>query len=139
MNKDDRCYGLDHQERLDAEPEDVVEGLLGAAVERPDEPFDATADRMTWPLKVHVFRRVSLIRHIPLLALNAVEGMLERLDEDYAGEDAAATKPTEAMKAAAVALAQAVVAEYVPWACEPTGEVIEYTREQAKALWEETA
>ena len=58
--------------------------------------------------------------------------VLDDLDCDYGNPDEDSTKPTEAMWEAALAFARVVVAEYVPWACEPTGEVVEYTREQAK-------
>ena len=58
--------------------------------------------------------------------------VLDNLGCVYGNPDAVPTKPTEAMREAVFTFARVVVAEYVPWACEPTGEVVEYTREQAK-------
>jgi len=48
--------------------------------------------------------------------LSPLEGMLEALDEEYAGDDP--QEPTEAMLAAEKAFVAAVVAEYQPWQCE---------------------
>ncbi len=48
-----------------------------------------------------------------------LENLLEHLDENYGGEDAEWTEPTDAMEEAAKTFVEAVVSEYVPWACEP--------------------
>jgi hypothetical protein len=57
--------------------------------------------------------------------------MLETLDEEHSDPEGDYTRPTPTMQAAALAFAQAVTSEYVSWACEPTGKVIEVTREEA--------
>ena len=62
-------------------------------------------------------------------AEHALEGILERLDEEYGGGDEY-TEQSATMKAVALAFAQAVIAEYHVWQCEPCG-----SREVNVAEW----
>jgi hypothetical protein len=135
MNKNYLFYGLRDDERLEMDPDMVVERVLENAVESVGEGNDAVFARIEWPIQVHVFRRMDIggERYAQEIATNAIESVLESLDETYFDPDGyGRTSPTEGMKAAALAFGRAVVADYVPFACEPTGEVIEYTREQVE-------
>jgi len=130
MGSDERMYGLADDERLEVEAEAVVERVLDDACDVPGEPFEATAARVTWPIKVDVFRRMEVSNTAEHLGEDALGRALEQLDEEYSDPDGDMTEPTDAMKAAALAFGKAVLADYKPWACERTGEVIEFTREQ---------
>ena len=134
MTKSDLFYGMDCEERLvHQSPEDVVEQLLDDSVGRVGEPVEETADRMTWPIRVVEYRRMELPKP-EHLTCNSLKWLLDRLDEEYGDPDGDATEPTEVMRAAERAFHAVVLAEYVPWMCEPSGTVIEYTRERAVAL-----
>lgn len=54
-----------------------------------------------------------------ILANDVLENTLERLDETYANPDSGGDLATPGMKAAAAVFADAIVADYVPWICEP--------------------
>jgi len=70
-----------------------------------------------------------------------LERVLEELDEECANpENPEPTKPTPAMIEAAEAFCKAVLAEYVPWACEECGvkevvDVREWARENDPELF----
>jgi hypothetical protein len=57
------------------------------------------------------------------------------LDEEYSDPDGDYTKPTERMKVVARVFVDAVLNDYQAWACEPTGEVVEITWEDAWRVW----
>lgn len=130
MPKDAQLYGLQDQEDLNTDIESVVERVLDNACEVVGESFVAGAARINWPLCVYVYRRMTLPSP-EKMAEWAIDAILEPLDGEYGDPDGGRTKPTQAMNVAALALAKAVAAEYVPWACEPTGEVIEITEDEA--------
>lgn len=52
------------------------------------------------------------------LARDALDRILESLDEEYADPDDSTTKPTAAMRAAALQFAETIRAEYDSWMCE---------------------
>lgn len=137
MTPDDKCYGLDSQERLDMEAEEVIKRLIDDACLKAGEPFDAIAARLTWPIKVIVFRRMSVLGLSSIIADRALENALELLDEKHADPDGDATEPTSRMIEAAAAFGKAVTEDYVSWACESTGVVIEFTLEQAREMFAE--
>lgn len=134
MKKDDLCYGVKDQEVLDASPDDTVDNVLFDACEKVGEGFDAMADRVSWPIRIRVFRRMDIGGDVRShsIAARIIEDVLGDLDSDYGNHDSDHTEPTDQIKTTALEFGRAVVADYIPWACEPTGEVIEYTREQAK-------
>jgi hypothetical protein len=134
MNKDDKLYGLGHWERLEHDPELVIERVLEDACYEVGEGFDALAARIDWPIKILVFRRRNIggEHRAQMIADDAIEHALEGLDIEYSDPDGDRTEQTEAMREAALAFGTAVVADYVSWTCAPTGEVIEYTREQVE-------
>jgi len=134
MKQDDICYGLDHWELLEMDVGSALERVLEDACEKVGEGFDAVADRIEWPIRILAFKRRDIggDAFAVSLGLDALGRALESLDEEHCDPDGAASTPTVAMTAAALALGRAIVAEYVSWTCEPNGEVIEYTREQVK-------
>jgi hypothetical protein len=134
MKKNDICYGLKHWERLEMDPDDVVERVLEGACYEVGEGFDAIAARIEWPIRILVYKRCDIGGEVcaQRIADGAIEQALDNLDEEYADPDGTYTEATDNMKAAALAFGWAVVADYVSWKCEPTGEVIEYTRDQAE-------
>ena len=134
MKKDDLLYGLEHWERLEMNPYDVVERVMEDACDKVGEGFDAMASRIDWPIKIMVYKRrdVGGESCAKTIADTSIESALEMLDEEYADHEGDVSDPTDAMKAAALAFGRTVVADYVSWTCEPNGDVIEFTGEQAK-------
>jgi len=128
-------YGLPDWETLPDSVEDVIERLLDEACECPGEGTVLCANRITWPVKVHVFRRCKVAEsQIACLAAHALDDALERLGEEYGDPDGDANGPTDAMREAATTFARTVVAEYNVWLCEPTGEVVEVSRAEAMEM-----
>jgi hypothetical protein len=64
------------------------------------------------------------------IAQRALYEILEWLDEEHSDPDGSETTPNDAMRAAALAFAEAIRANYVSWQCEPTRETVEYTKEE---------
>jgi hypothetical protein len=134
MKKDDVCYGTEEQEHLDMDPEETLDRIIEDACEVTGESIDLVLDRLTYPIKVRVFKRITLDGWENIIAANVLEETLDRLDEEMGDPEGDAFEPTEAMHEAATAFAKVVVAEYVPWACIPTGETIEYTRKRVEEI-----
>lgn len=132
MKKDVVFYGIEGWERLESSAEEVVERMLDESCERVGEDFDAIADRLNWPIPIRVFKRMDIEGMATCIGETALERALEDLDEQYSDPSGDYSTPTEAMKKAAQTFGRAVIADYVPWACQPTGEVIQYTREEAR-------
>lgn len=131
--KDDVLYGLGEDEVLHKSVDDAIITMFdGVAVS-----FDTLADEKQWPLKVYVYRRKTFSEGDKALqARRAINWMLDDLDETCGDNDGTPTEPTEAMREAAKTFVEAVCREYVPWACERTGEVIEVTRDEARKMVE---
>ena len=127
-------YGFDGDEQLEHnDPDEVVREHLDDLWDS-DRCWAECVSTVKWPLRVLEFRRM---KPTPgTLAESALDDVLMALDEEYADHDGNPTEPTEGMKAAAKAFVDAVLAEYVVWAHEPTGKVLEYTEEQARKIWE---
>lgn len=105
----DCLWGEHEDDAICEDPDEVIEIVL-----------DELAPDLPDTLEIEAFRRMKV--HVDRARL--LEYVLERLDEDYAGEDTPDTHPTEAMVSAADAFASAVEAEYVPWVCESAGVVL---------------
>ena len=136
MKKDDILYGLEGWETLEDDPDVVLERIFDEVCVEVGEPFDVIADRLDWPIQVFEYKRMGLPEGLAEdITGDVLNKVLDDLDCDYGNPDEDSTKPTEAMREAALAFAKIVVAEYVPWTCEPTGEIDEYTREQAKGVF----
>ena len=134
MNKNDVMYGLYHWEIVVPSVIDVLEQVVDEFSDGSCEEFDVVADLIQWPLRVLEFRRIDVSRYCDLLANKALEHVLEILDEEHSDPDGDQTKPTPKMIEAAKAFAGVVCGEYVSWACEKTGKVIDVTREMAKEM-----
>ena len=133
MNKSDVFYGMKDWERLEHDLDEALRRAVDETCDTAGDVFAVIASRIEWPIRILVYRRMALTdKHAERIARDALEDAMENLDEEYADADGDPTTPTEDMKAAALAFGRAVVAEYVPWNCAPTGEVIEYTREQVE-------
>lgn len=127
-------YGLKDWERLEPDPDSVVERILEDACHEVGESFDAIASRIEWPIRILVYKQQDIggDKKAELIAIDALESVLESLDETYGDPEGDPTQATVAMKKAALAFGRAVVTDYKPWLCDFTGEVIEYTKERAK-------
>lgn len=135
MAEPKRFYGIGDTERLEFDdPDEAVDRFLDDAVNTPGESFESVAERVEFPVKVHEYAPMKLPR-AQQIADDVIEQVFGSLDEEYSDPDGDGTEPTEAIKAAALAFGHAVVADYVPWACEQTGKVIEYTREQCREIY----
>ncbi len=134
LSKDDVCYGIEgaEWERLETSEEDAVERFVGDIGDSLDEALDSIA----WPIRVQHFKRMDVGGEpaAQRIADDAIERQLEILDDEYGDPDGDYSEPTDRMKAAALAFGNAVVADYVSWACEPSGEVTEWTREMVRKL-----
>ncbi len=130
----EKLYGLEHWEKLETTTEDVIERVL----EDYGDPLDDELDRINWPIVIQVYKRMDVKHHADKIAELVLEVALERLDEEYSDPDQDGTKPTPMMLEAARAFAEVVTEDYVTWACEPTGEKITVTLEQAKKMFEPT-
>ena len=129
-------YGLEYWERLVSEVEEVIETVFEENCDKAGETFEEIADRLSWPILVLKYtpRNVGGEAMAKKLGENALEIALEYLDEEYGDPEGDYSASTPAMKAAAQKLGQVIVAEYQSWMCEPTGEVVKVTREEAKEM-----
>jgi len=113
-------YGCKDQERLDSSPEEVIERLMD------DESYS------DFPIKVYVFKPMDIAKDAETLSKDILDDILERLDENYSDPDGDCTEPTEDMKKASIELAKVILKDYTPWMCESTGEIIEYSKDEAE-------
>jgi len=88
-----------------------------------DEAVEAYLDEhhVEGPLKVYGYSRMEVRYNGG--SYGPLEKLLEDLDEEYGSPDDEADDPTEKMREAEAAFIEAVLAEYVPWACETTKTV----------------
>lgn len=130
MKTDQKRYGLEGWEQLETELPDVVQRIID---DTWCEPGQDVMGKIKWPIRILVFRPVEIqtAEHLGRIALEAI---LERLDDEFGDPGGNPTEPTDTMIQAALALGEAVRANYVPWDCELTGEVIELTRAAAAAM-----
>ena len=111
-------YGIDGQEQLDTDPYDT----FGYEISNMS---DDDIKGMTYPFIVKVFTPMC----INIDTNDVLDMVLENLDENYGNPDGDATEATDAMKAKAEELVKVIKDEYVVWACEETGETIEYSKD----------
>lgn len=130
--KAENYYGLDGWERLESSIYDVIEKVFEDNCVKAGEPYEVIADRIEWPIKIEVYVKNGLTeKDAQRIADDAIERFCETYDADMGDPDGDPFEPTQAMKDAALAFGKACVADYVPFICEPTGSVIEYTREMS--------
>jgi len=139
----EELYGLHGDEDLNEDMDAIIERVLDDACEKVGESFDAIADRIVWPLKIFVHHRTVISdKDKSYLSECLLENLLDRLDEEHGDPngdgwrgESDRTKCEPEMLAAARVFVDSVVSKYKVWACEPTGAVIEISREQARQLW----
>ena len=129
----EKLYGWSDSEQLLSDPDQVVWDYIDNT--KCDKTWHEWAMHQQWPKRVSVFRRMDPKKHADKLAASVLEDLLERLDEEYSDPDGDYTKPTERMKVVARVFVDAVLNDYQAWACEPTGEVVEITWEDAWRVW----
>lgn len=123
MKNDVEFYGYGEQDRLDSDIEDTVRIVM------------EDGDYTDFPIKIDVYKPMSIAKDADTFAKNILEDILERLDEEYGDPDGDGTEPTENMKEASLKLAQVIINEYQSWACVKTGEDIEYSKEEVEKLF----
>lgn len=115
-------YGYKEQERLDTDIEDTVRRVIE----------DGCTE---FPIEINVFKNMNITEDVNVFAKNILENLLEDLDEEYSDPDGDYTVPSEEMKKASLAFAKVMVKEYHVWMCEPTGEVIKYSEDEALNIY----
>lgn len=115
-------YGYKGQESLYTDPEEVVVDLM------------ENEDYSDFPIKVYVFKPMSITSDVEKFSKYILDEMIDSLDDQY-GDPEDSSGPTENMKKASLAFAKVIVDEFQVWACEPTGEVIEYSEEAAVLIY----
>ncbi len=120
---DKEFYGTEEQERLDPDPEQTVRDLL-----------EGEEDYSDFPIRVYIYKPMEVIKKLEQFAENIIEDILNNLDDTYGDPNGDYTEATVEMKEAALKLAVVVKEEYQPWLCEPTGEVLEFSKEEAKEI-----
>lgn len=134
----DKYYGLDEDEHLFNDLDELLERIIDDSCNGAGEPTSVILGRLKFPIKVYVHKKMSVSDMADSIAERALEDALGFLDEEYSDPDGDTTEPTKKMKAAANAFGKAVVEDYDVWACEPTGEVLEYSREQFEEFMKDT-
>jgi hypothetical protein len=119
-NQNDILYGFPGDERLSTSLEELIEDHFCEKIE----------DDISWPLVVHEFKRMTP----SLSAENILDDVLDRLDEEYGDPDGNSTEPTEIMKKAADVFVAVILAGYLPYVCEETGNTVTVTKEMAMDL-----
>ena len=113
-------YGQEEQEILSSEPEDVVIDLI-----------TREKDYKGYPIKIYVFKQMEPFKDDEYYAKSILDDLLEDLDDEYGDPDGDNTEPTDNMKKASLSLAKVMKEEYRSWMCEPTGEVLEFSKKDA--------
>lgn len=126
-------YGFGESERLFGSLDELLEEWVNQL--QDDATFDEAASNEEWPMKIRVFRRMNHWRSRHSVAYRALDRLLEDLDEKYGDPEGDPTEPSDAMKRAALAFADAILKDYSPYMCEPTGEIVEITKQQAEEAW----
>lgn len=118
----EELYGHGEQERLDTDIEDTVRRVM------EDEEYS------DFPIKINVFKRMSIAKDAETLARDILDDILENLDQEHGDPDSNGTESTENMRKASLELAKVMLKDYQSWTCEKTGEVIEYSKKDAEKL-----
>ena len=140
MKPSKKMYGLIGWEQLMPEIRDVVFRVLEDADDSTKEPmatFDTVAAKIIWPIRVVEFARMELDTHeAQYIADRIIDNTYAVLDDEHGNPDADPIEPTDKVKQAAIAFANAVVEDYEVWGYMPTGFIELITQEQAKAWYE---
>lgn len=99
---------------------------------------DSTADSIEaveWPLKLHAFRRVTVSpRWVSDRAGGLVETLIADWSDSFGTQVGPNPDPTPEMLAAMESAVRAIVGQLTVSHCEPTGETVTVTKEQAKEM-----
>ena len=104
-------YGIFDREYLHDDPDEAIEELL--------DDCDASDFAAMAPLEVREYKRAKAT----LDPEEVLEWVLEKLDQDFSVAAEEETHPTQKMKDAAREFCAAILADYVPYDCFPTGKV----------------
>jgi hypothetical protein len=111
---DEHAEALTHDD-----PDDAIDAYLDEELSpEDDDPLAVVKAKFGETLEVYAFKR-RVMDHTDPDPERVLEDVLERLDEEYGGEDA--TEPTEPMKAIAEAFCATIRAEYGVWQCDGCG------------------
>ncbi len=128
MKKNDILYAH-HDYTMFNDPRDALEDFITKC---------GGMDSIINPIKIVEYRRVQFTESdVKALADRVLEYVIDRLDEDHADPDSYdRTEETEKMQQAALTFAKVITDEYIPWECEPTGKVIEWSEEEVEKFME---
>ena len=120
QHKDQILYGIGDQEILDDTIDECIEKYL--------DGYTGT----DLVVEVKEYRRVAAVLDPQCF----LDDTLERLDQEYSSGSEYYTDATQTMLSASTVFCEAIMREYVPWNCEPTGKVhkinaLEWIKENA--------
>ncbi len=118
-------YGIGGQERLSSEPENVVLELM-ENMDKDEYP--------TFPIMVHVWEQMTPFKDLEKFSNSILEDIFENLDENYGDPDNYGTEQTDTMKKASLEFTKVLANEYHVWMCDPTGEILKYSKEEAMKI-----
>ena len=116
------AYGLRYQERLDSTADEAVRRAMN------------NGECNKFPIEIVEFKYKKIAKDAKEYADYILSNILEDLDRDYGDPDGEYSRPTERMKSAALEFAKALMDDYRVWEREPTGKVIQYSKEEAEKI-----
>lgn len=132
LTMNETLYGLGDSEILFDSPGDVLENWVST---HEHLTFDEASASQEWPMKIDVYRRMNHWKSRQHFAELALDRLIEDLDEKYGDHDGDPTEPSESMKRASLDFVDSILKDYTPFLCEPTGAVVEITKQQAEEAW----
>jgi hypothetical protein len=125
-----KYYGLPEWEILSSDKDEALERIFEDHREKVGEGDEAVAERIEWPIILHVYELMKLPK-----AESIADKVLDNLYDDLNGEfsipEGNYEDPSALVKRAALSLAAAIRLTFKTWQCEPTGEKITITKEEA--------
>jgi hypothetical protein len=114
---------LDRETLTHSEPDEAIEAALDAWLSPKCNILEHLRTAVGETLIVHGFTRLKLLTNEwSISAEGILESLIERLDEEYGGDEP--TETTDAMETAAQALSLVMHKEYRVWQCEATHEAV---------------
>ena len=107
MNEKYIGYGIEDQERLDADPDNVMEYQLDGM-----SPSD-------WPETIEIFEHEPRI--VSLDTKDVLDHVYEYLNEEYGDPYGNSEEPSEAVVAKTQELVDLIKSEYLSWVCDKNG------------------
>ena len=113
----------DRETLTHSDPDEAIEAALDEWLSPKCNVLEHLRSAVGETLTIYGFTRRKLDKDEPCLdGENILSDLLERIDEEYGGEDP--TEPTAGMKAAADILSQVLHREYEVWQCESTHKAV---------------